>query len=146
MRFMMLMIPNVYQGANGRKVGADFTPTAEAVERMTKYNEDLAKAGALISLDGLHPPSTGARVSFKAGKPSVIDGPFTESKEVLGGYWMIQVKSRQEAIDWAKRVPADEGDRIEVRQVFDMADFPEDVKKAADSPTVKAQVEKHKSA
>ena len=137
---MMLMIPSVYQGANGKKAGADFTPPADAVERMTKYNEALAKAGALISLDGLHSPATGARVSFKRGKPSVTDGPFTESKEVLGGYWMIQVKSRQEAIDWAKRVPADEGDTIEVRQVFDPEDFPEDVQKAAESVTVKAQI------
>ena len=141
---MMLMIPAVYQGANGKKAGADFTPPAEAVERMMKYNEALAKAGALIALDGLHPPATGARVSFKGGKPKVLDGPFTESKEVLGGYWMIQAKSRQEAIDWAKRVPADEGDTIEIRQVFDEADFPEDVQKAADSPTVKAQVEKQR--
>jgi hypothetical protein len=144
MRFMMLMIPAVYQGANGKKAGADFAPPADAVERMTKYNEALAKAGALISLDGLHAPATGARVSFKGGKPNVTDGPYTESKEVLGGYWMIQVKSRQEAIDWAKRVPAEEGDTIEVRQVFDMEEFPEDVRKAANSPTVKAQLEKRK--
>jgi hypothetical protein len=144
MRFMMLMIPAVYQGASGRKTGAGFTPPAEGVERMRKYNEELAKAGALISLDGLHPPSTGARVSFKSGRPSVTDGPFAESKEVLGGYWMIQAKSRQEAIDWAKRVPADEGDTIEVRQVFDMADFPEDVRKAGDSATVRSQIEKQK--
>ena len=141
---MMLMIPGVYQGADGRKAGADFTPPADAVEKMMKYNEALAKAGALISLDGLHPPVTGARVSFRGGKPKVTDGPFTESKEVLGGYWMIQTKSRQEAIDWAKRVPAEEGDTIEVRQVFDPEDFPEDVQKAADNPTVKAQVQKHK--
>lgn len=144
MRFMMLMIPGVYQGAQGRKAGVDFTPSAEAVEKMTKYNEELAKAGALISLDGLHPPAAGARISFSRGKPKVTDGPFTESKEVLGGYWMIQAKSRQEAIEWAKRVPAEEGDTIEVRQVFDMSDFPADVQKAGESATVRAQVEKHK--
>jgi hypothetical protein len=143
-RFMMLMIPGVYQGAKGQKAGADFAPTKEAVEQMTKYNEQLAKAGALISLDGLHPPVSGARVSFKGGKPKVTDGPFTESKEVLGGYWMIQVKSRQEAIDWAKRVPAEQDDTIEVRQVFDMSDFPEDARKAGENPTVKAEVEKHR--
>jgi len=141
---MMLMIPGVYQGAEGRKAGADFTPSAEAVEKMTKYNEELAKAGALISLDGLHPPAAGARISFSRGKPKVTDGPFTESKEVLGGYWMIQAKSRQEAIEWAKRVPAEEGDTIEVRQVFDMSDFPEDVRRAGENPTVQAQVEKHR--
>jgi hypothetical protein len=145
MRFMMLMIPGVYQGAKGQKAGADFTPSAEAVEKMMKYNEELAKAGALISLDGLHPPTTGARISFKGGKPKVTDGPFTESKEVLGGYWMIQVHSRQEALEWAKRVPAEEGDTVEVRQVFDMEDFPEDVQKAADNASVQAQVERHKN-
>jgi hypothetical protein len=144
MRFMMLMIPDVYQGDNSRKAGADFTPPAEAVEKMMKFNEALANAGALISLDGLHPPVTGARVSFKGGIPRVTDGPFIESKEVLGGYWMIQVNSRQEAIEWAKRVPAEEGDTIEVRQVFDWGEFPEDVRKAADNPIVIAEVEKHK--
>jgi hypothetical protein len=85
----------------------------------------------LIALDGLHPPATGARVSFKAGKPMVTDGPFTESKEVLGGYWMIQVKSRQEAIEWASRCPASDNEIVEVRQVFEMADFPADVQRAA---------------
>jgi hypothetical protein len=144
MRFMMLMIPGVYQGANSEKANADFTPPADAVERMTKYNEQLAKAGALISLDGLHPPVTGARISFKGGKPKVTDGPFAESKEVLGGYWMIQVKSRQEAIEWAKRVPAEAGDTVEVRQVFDMSDFPEDVRKAGQNATVQAAVDRHR--
>ncbi len=143
MRFMMLMIPAVYQGNNGKKAGPDFAPPAEAVERMTKYNEELAKAGALISLDGLHPPMSAARVSFKKGKVNVIDGPFTESKEVLGGYWMIKAKSREEAVEWAKRVPAEEGDTVEVRQVFDWEDFPEDVQKAGESATVRAQVAKH---
>ncbi len=144
MRFMMLMIPSVYQGENGKKAGADFTPGAADVAKMMKYNEELAKAGVLISLDGLHPPATAARVSFSGGKGRVTDGPFTESKEVLGGYWMIQVKSREEAVQWAKRVPAQDGDTIEVRQVFDMSDFPEDVQKAAENPVVQEQVKKHK--
>ena len=144
MRFMMLMIPGVYQGEEGKKVGADFTPDAEGVSRMMKFNEELARAGALISLDGLHAPSTGARVSFKGGKPQVTDGPFTESKEVLGGYWMIQANSRKEAIDWARRVPADEGDVIEIRQVFDTEEFPEDVQKAVESSVVKSEVAKHR--
>ena len=139
MRFMMLMIPEVYQGSNAKNIRPDFAPTAEDVERMTKYNEDLTKAGALISLDGLHPPTTAARVSFAGGKPKVTDGPFTESKEVVGGYWMIQVKSKEEAVDWAKRVPARRGDVIEVRQVFDWSDFPADVQKAADSASVRAK-------
>ena len=143
MRFMMLMIPQVYQpAAGGNKIGAGFAPPADAVERMMRYNEELAKAGALISLDGLHPPAAGARVSFAAGAPSVTDGPFIESKEVLGGYWLIRAKSKEEAVAWAKRVPAEKGDVVEVRQIFDMEDFPADVQKAADSKVVKAQLEK----
>jgi len=146
MRFMMLMIPGVYQGSKGQKAGSDFAPTAEAVAAMTKYNEELAKAGALIALDGLHPPVSGARVSFNGGRVKVLDGPFAESKEVLGGYWVIKAKSRQEAIDWAKRVPAEQDDVIEVRQIFDMEDFPEDVKMAGESATVQAELQKHKKA
>lgn len=144
MRFMMMMIPGVYQGEKGRQVKGDFAPTAEAVERMTKYNEELAKAGVLISLDGLLPPSTAARVSFPGGKARVTDGPFTESKEVLGGYWMIDVKSREEAVEWAKKVPADEGDVIEVRQVSDVEEWPEDVKKAAMSHVLVEELKKGK--
>jgi hypothetical protein len=96
-----------------------------------KYNEALKEAGVLITLDGLHPPSMGVRVSFESGKPVVTDGPFTESKEVIGGYWMIDVKSRDEAIAWAKRCPAANNETIEIRQVFEMSDFPSDVQKAA---------------
>ena len=144
MRFMMLMIPAVYQGKQGHMAGADHVPSAEAVERMMKYNEALAKAGALISLDGLHSPATGARVAFAGGKPRVTDGPFTESKEVLGGYWIIKATSRDEAVDWARRVPADEGDVVEVRQIFEMEDFPADVQKAADNPSVNAAVDKNR--
>ncbi len=140
----MLMIPKVYQGEEGRNVGPDFAPGAEDVAKMMKYNEDLAKSGALIALDGLHPTSHGARIAFRGGKPNVTDGPFTESKEVLGGYWIINVKSKQEAVEWARRCPAAEGDVIEVRQIFEMEDFPEDVQKAAESPIVEAQLEKQK--
>ena len=88
-------------------------PDAKAVAAMMKYNESLQKAGVLLALDGLHPPSMGARVSFAGGKPKVTDGPFAEAKEVIGGYWMIQVKSKEEAIEWASRCPASEqrGDR-----------------------------------
>jgi hypothetical protein len=141
MRFMMLMIPAVYQGG---KADTDFTPPADMVEKMMKYNESLAKAGMLITLDGLQPPINGARISFAGGKPRVTDGPFAESKEVVGGYWLIQAKSTQEAIEWAKRCPAQEGDIVEVRPVFEMSDFPPDVQKAADNPTVRAQVDKAK--
>ena len=126
MRFMMLMIPKGYETA---APGA--MPDAKAVEAMMKYNESLQKAGVLLALDGLHPPSMGARVSFRGGKPTVTDGPFSETKEVLGGYWMIEVKSKQEAIDWASRCPASDNEIIEVRQVQEMSDFPPDVQKAA---------------
>jgi hypothetical protein len=126
MRFMMLMIPKGYETAAPGTV-----PDAKGVEKMMKYNQALQEAGVLIALDGLHPPSMGARVSFEGGKPKVTDGPFTEAKEVLGGYWMIDVKSKQEAIDWASRCPAGPNEVIEIRQVQELADFPEDVQKAA---------------
>ncbi|RWA68444.1 YciI family protein [Mesorhizobium sp.] len=127
MRFMMLMIPGGYATA-----APDVMPSAKAVEEMMKYNEALKRAGVLLALDGLHPPSAGARVSFKGGKPAVTDGPFAEVKEVLGGYWMIDVRSREEAIEWARRCPAGENDVIEIRRVQEMSDFPEDVQKAAE--------------
>jgi hypothetical protein len=125
---MMFMIPAAYQGGKEKPVAADFTPPADAIEKMMKYNEELAKAGALISLDGLHPIEKGARVAFSKGKTTVTDGPFIESKEVLGGYWMVQFKSKEEAIQWVKRVPAADGDVVEIRQVFEMEDFPADVR------------------
>ena len=125
MRFMMLMIPKGYESA-----APGVMPSAEAVAAMSRYNESLQKAGVLLALDGLHPPSMGARVSFAGGKPKVTDGPFAEAKEVLGGYWMIQVKSREEAIAWASRCPAGENEVIEVRQVQEFADFPPDVQEA----------------
>jgi hypothetical protein len=126
MRFMMLMIPLGYETA-----AAGTMPTAEAVAAMMKYNAALKEAGVLITLDGLHPPSMGARVSFAGGKPMVTDGPFTEAKEVLSGYWMIEVKSRDEAIAWAKRCPASDNEIVEIRQVLEMSDFPAEVQQAA---------------
>src|SRR5262249_51959247 len=112
MRFMMLMIPKGYETA-----APGTMPDPKRVADMMTYNEALQKAGVLLALDGLHPPSTGARVSFPGGKPVVTDGPFAEAKEVIGGYWMIQVKSREEAIEWAKRCPASDNETIEIRQV-----------------------------
>jgi len=143
MKFLMMMIPRVYQPDTpaAERAGEGFTPPADAVEKMMKYNEDLTKAGALIALDGLHPISKGARVKFGGGKATLTDGPFIESKEVIGGYWIIQAKSKEAAVEWARCVPAAEGDVIELRQVFEMSDFPEDVQKAADNPAVRAQVE-----
>jgi hypothetical protein len=123
---MMLMIPKGYEKA---EPGA--MPDAKAVAAMMKYNESLQKAGVLLALDGLHPPSMGARVSFSGGKAKVTDGPFTEAKEVVGGYWMIQVKSKEEAVEWASRCPAGDNEVIEVRQVQEFADFPADVQEAA---------------
>lgn len=146
MRFMMMMIPRVYQPGipESEKPGPGFAPPADAVERMMKYNEELAKAGVLLALDGLQPVANGFRVSFADGKPKLTDGPFVETKEVVGGYWLINVKSKEEAIEWAKQIPADRGDVIEVRQIFEMEDFPEDVRKAANNPTVEAQLKKQK--
>lgn len=136
MRFMMLMIPKGYESATPGTVPAD----AKAVEAMMKYNESLQKAGVLLALDGLHPPSMGARVSFEGGKPKVSDGPFAEAKEVLGGYWMIQVKSKAEAIEWASRCPGSPNEIIEVRQVQEMSDFPEEVQKTIEKfPEMQAQ-------
>jgi len=126
MRFMMLVIPKGYETAD-----PDVMPNAEQVAAMMKYNESLAKAGVLLSLDGLLPPSAGVRVSFAGGQPKVTDGPFTEAKECVGGYWMIQVKSKEEAIEWAKRAPMAGNEIIEVRQVHEMEDFPADVQAAA---------------
>jgi hypothetical protein len=126
MRFMMLMIPKGYESAP-----AGTMPDAKAVAAMMKYNESLQKAGVLLALDGLHPPSMGVRVSFAGGKAKATDGPFAEAKEVLGGYWMIQVKSKEEAVAWAMRCPGSDNEMIEVRQVQEFADFPADVQEAA---------------
>jgi hypothetical protein len=126
MRFMMLVIPKGYESAAPGTV-----PEAKQVEAMMRYNESLQRAGVLLALDGLHPPSMGARVSFASGKAVVNDGPFAEAKEVIGGYWMIQVKSKAEAIEWARRAPMSPNEVIEIRQVQEMQDYPTDVQKAA---------------
>jgi hypothetical protein len=124
MRFMMIMIPNIQEEEN-------WSPSPEAVAAMSKYNETLTNAGVLLALDGLHPAGKGARVSFSGGRSTAVDGPFAEAKEVVGGYWMIQAKSKEEAVEWASRCPAADGDVIEVRQVYEMSDFPADVQAAA---------------
>src|SRR5689334_20022065 len=125
MRFMMFMLPGEAEEAN-------WTPSADAVAEMMAYNEELTKAGVLLALDGLQSTAKGARVTFGADrKASVTDGPFAEAKEVIGGYWIIQAKSKDEAVEWASRCPGGPGDTIEVRQVFEMEDFPEDVQEVA---------------
>lgn len=126
MRFIMLMIPKGYGDAPPGTL-----PDADAVAAMMEYNRQLEEAGVLLALEGLHPPSMGARVSFPGGKPKVTDGPFAEAKEVVGGFWMIQVDSKEEAIEWASRCPASENEMIEVRQVQELSDFPPDVQEAA---------------
>lgn len=131
MRFLVLMIPGIYQPKSGRKTDAHFTPDAEMMAKMGRFNEELKRAGALLSLDGLQPLTVGARVAFSEGTPTVTDGPSVEAKEVVGGYWMLQANSKQQVVDWMKRCPAQDGDVIEIRQVFEMSDFPEDVQAAA---------------
>ncbi|SDZ02465.1 Uncharacterized conserved protein [Lysobacter sp. yr284] len=123
MRFMMLMIPQGYESAEPGTL-----PGAEQIKAMMQYNYALQEAGVLRTLEGLHPPSMGARVSFRDGKPRVTDGPFPEAKEVLGGYWVIEVGSREEAIEWAKRCPGADNETIEVRQVMEMDAFPDEVR------------------
>lgn len=124
MRFMMLMIPAGY----GSAVPGTMPEDGARIAAMMRYNESLQKSGVLLACDGLHPPSMGARVSFTDGRPKVRDGPFAEAKEVLGGYWLIDVKSRDEAIAWASRCPAADNEVIEVRQVQEIGDFPEAVR------------------
>ena len=125
MRFMLIVIPKGYENAT-----AEFVPPVELVEKMTRFNKSLGDAGVLLSLDGLAPPKAGARVRFGGGNSTVIDGPYIESKELVGGYWMIQARSQDEAIEWARRAPMLDGDVIEVRQVQEASDFPEEIQKA----------------
>ena len=125
MRFMMIMFPKSYLNAKPGTV-----PDFKDMEAMGKYNEELGKAGVLLALDGLTPPATmSARVTFKNGQSKVTDGPFTEVKEVVGGYWIIQVKSREEALEWAARIPGKDNEMVEVRRMFDMTDFDPDTQK-----------------
>jgi hypothetical protein len=121
MQFMMLMIPNVYR--DNEQLDAGFVPDPKKLEEMGRFNEEFGKAVTILSVNGLHPLSTGARVSYGKGKPMVTDGPFIESKEVLGGYWLVDANSKDELVKWALRCPAEEGDVIEIRQVFDTTEF-----------------------
>ena len=120
MKFMMLMIPAVYQG---KTVDPNFVPDQQKMEQMGRFNDEMGKTLRIESLNGLHPQNAGARVSFGQGKPTVTDGPYIESKEVLGGYWMVEAPSKEEVVRWAQRCPAEPGDTIEIRQVFEAADF-----------------------
>jgi len=120
MRFMIL-VPASRESESGA------IPNEQMLKEMSKYNEELVKAGVMLAGDGLHPTSRGARVVFQGGKKTVVDGPFTESKELVAGYWIWQCKSKDEAIEWLRRAPfgkfGDERVAVEIRQIFDPADF-----------------------
>lgn len=121
MQFMMLMIPNVYR--SNPKFDGRFAPEPKDMEKMGRFNEEMGKSVRILSLNGLHPLSTGARVSFDKGKAKATDGPFVEAKEVLGGYWLVEADSKEQLLEWAQRCPAEDGDVIEIRQIFDVTDF-----------------------
>src|SRR3954470_10392727 len=120
MQFMMLMIPNGYRD---NKPDAGVVPDPKKLEKMGRFNEEFGKAVTILSVNGLHPLNMGARISFGKGKPKMTDGPFIETKEVLGGYWLVEASSKEELVEWALRCPAEEGDVIEIRQVFDLTDL-----------------------
>ena len=136
MRFLMIVkLPAQHKSEAGAM------PEPERYGAMMKYNEELAKAGVLLSLAGLHPTSKGARIAFADGKPMVTAGPFTETNEIIGGFWMIDVKSPEEALEWAKRVPAEE-EIIELRQIFDKEDFLVDAEQVGDYSVIEEALEK----
>ncbi len=116
MRFMVIMYP-------GEAAEAGAMPDEQILTAMGKYNEELVNAGVMLGGEGLHPTSKGARVTFAGGKPTVSDGPFAGTKEVVGGYWMFNVASRDEAVEWVKRCPVSGPETIEIRQVFEAEDF-----------------------
>lgn len=140
----MIMIPKVYQPNTpaAERAGEGFAPPLDAVEKMGKYNAELAKAVKITALEGLHPLTKGARVSFASGKAKVTDGPYIEAKEVIGGFWLLEAKSKAEVLEWAQRCPAEPGDVLEIRQIFEMSDFAEPMQKAAGNPTAKAKLKK----
>ncbi|MBO7748357.1 YciI family protein [Paenibacillus sp. MWE-103] len=138
MRFML-----VVKASKDSEAGV--LPSPELVAAMTKYNEELAKAGVLIAADGLHPSSGAIRISYPepGGKPQVVDGPFAETKEIIAGYTLIEVKSREEAVEWALRMPDPHGfgeGEIELRQVFDFADITPDAELQAREAAVRARL------
>ena len=120
MRFMMIVKAN-------KDSEAGVLPRKEMLAAMGKYNEELAKAGVMLAGEGLQASSKGARITFSGSKRTVTDGPFTETKELVAGFWLIQVKSKEEAIEWAKRVPFKDGEVLEIRQVFEASDFPAEI-------------------
>ncbi|MEJ7733852.1 MAG: YciI family protein [Polyangiaceae bacterium] len=137
MRFMMIVKANK-DSEDGK------LPSASMIAATGRYSEELAKAGVLLGGEGLHPTSKGARVKFAGGKATVVDGPFAEVKELIGGYWLLQVKSKEEAIEWARRYPpADDGTEgeLELRQLYELEDFPSDLISDEDKAKEKALFE-----
>ena len=116
MRFMVIVKANPESEAG-------VMPSEAILAEMGRYNEQLVKAGVMLAGEGLHPSSKGARVRFEGGKRTVIDGPFAETKELIAGFWLIQARSKEEAIEWVKRAPMDGGVELEIRQVFEAEDF-----------------------
>ena len=142
MRFMMIVKAD-------KDSEAGVMPSREIVEAMGRYNEELVKAGVLLGGEGLHPSSKGFRIRFSGRKRTVMDGPFAETKELIAGFWLIQVRSREEAIEWAKRCPLDGGTELEVRQVFETADFPADIltpEEAAREQALREEIQKRTAA
>jgi hypothetical protein len=141
MRFMVMVRAN-------KDSESGVPPSPELVAAMMKFNEEMVKAGVLLAADGLHPSSKGARVRFSRGKRTVTDGPFAETKELIAGFWLIQVKSREEAIEWMKRCPApfeNQDSEVEIRQVYELSDFPPEVQEAAaGEAALRAQIERRK--
>jgi hypothetical protein len=138
MRFLVFMIPAVYQPKNGKQQNPDFSAdpgkTLKMMTAMGRFNDELKQAGVLRDLDGLAPLAKGARLAFAGGQPTVTDGPAVDSKEVVGGYWLVEAKTKQQVVDWWKRCPAEAGDMIEIRQVAELSDFPAEVQKALQQP------------
>jgi hypothetical protein len=120
MRFMMIVKGN-------HESEAGVMPSKQLVETMTRYNDELVKSGVLLAADGLHPTSRGFKKKFVDGKPTIVDGPFSEAKEIVAGYWILQVKSRDEMLAWAMRCPAE----VEVRQIFDNCELPDELREAS---------------
>ncbi len=126
MKFMMLVKAS-------KESEAGVLPTAEQFACMGAYNEELVKAGVVLGFDGLQASSKGVRIKFDGGRPTITDGPFAETKELLAGYWLIQVKSKEEAVEWASRIPFEDGEEVEVRQIFEASDFPAELTAAAEA-------------
>ena len=133
MRFMVIVKAN-------KDSEAGVLPSTEILTAMGKFNEELVKAGVMLAGEGLHPSSKGVRVRFSGGKHTVIDGPFAETKELIAGFWLWQVKSKQEAIEWLKRAPFGGGTEVEIRQVFEADDFGPQL-----TPELRAQGERQRA-